>query len=563
MTQPLSPSAHLLLSPPAPLTGKMSEGPQTVLRFKIKGEGLVSKDYMSASDPMVIVSLKESEDAPFVEIGRTEWLKNEKNPDFTTKIDCDYFFEKKQFLEFMVVDVDDPKKIDNKTTDFIGKVHCKVAEILGSKKQTMTRKLEGTKEGKNVGSISVFAEELKGRKTDVLKIQMKGNKLANKDGMFGKSDPYLIFRRKQENGEMIQVLRSKTIDNNLDPDWEELLLNLTQFCLGNLDAPIVIECWDEDSMSKDDMIGTVETTTRALLNKEKLQLKDYKEGRNLDPGYLTVTASAIVRIPTFLDYVCGGCEMSLSVAVDFTASNKDPSDPTSLHHVDPNGNWNEYQKAIIAVGEILLDYDHDKKCAALGYGAILPNKEEASHCFALNGNAQNPEVEGVQGLLDAYASSLKNVKLYGPTNFKDIIERNEMLAREQSKEHYHVMLIITDGAITDLRQTIGAIVSASTLPMSIVIVGVGEDDFSEMKQLDGDDGVLEDDNGKKIARDTVQFVKFREFQGNPAALARAVLHELPPQLLQYMCVNQRPPKNWKPEEHLELPSGNWAVHRSG
>lgn len=35
-----------------------------------------------------------------------------------------------------------------------------------------------------------------------------------------------------------------------------------------------------------------------------------------------------------------------------------------------------------------------------------------------------------------------------------------------------------------------AIVHASHLPMSVIIVGVGNADFSDMQMLDGDDGIL-------------------------------------------------------------------------
>ncbi|KAF1649653.1 Copine-9, partial [Eudyptes chrysocome] len=42
---------------------------------------------------------------------------------------------------------------------------------------------------------------------------------------------------------------------------------------------------------------------------------------------------------------------------------------------------------------------------------------------------------------------------------------------------YHVLLIITDGVISDMLQTKEAIVTASALPMSIIIVGVGPAEF--------------------------------------------------------------------------------------
>lgn len=52
------------------------------------------------------------------------------------------------------------------------------------------------------------------------------------------------------------------------------------------------------------------------------------------------------------------------------------------------------------------------------------------------------------------------------------------------------MLIITDGIINDMKETIDEIVRGSSLPLSIVIVGVGTADFSNMDTLDADEEPL-------------------------------------------------------------------------
>lgn len=89
-------------------------------------------------------------------------------------------------------------------------------------------------------------------------------------------------------------------------------------------------------------------------------------------------------------------------------------------------------------------------------------------------------------------------------------------------QQYYVLLIITDGVITDMDLTRIAIVEASRLPMSIIIVGVGGADFSAMEFLDSDDKLLTSPRGDVAARDIVQFVPFRDFQvsRNPAPLRR-------------------------------------------
>lgn len=46
--------------------------------------------------------------------------------------------------------------------------------------------------------------------------------------------------------------------------------------------------------------------------------------------------------------------------------------------------------------------------------------------------------------------------------------------------------MITDGVINDMQQTIDEVVRGSQLPLSIIIVGVGNADFDSMEQLDAD-----------------------------------------------------------------------------
>lgn len=52
----------------------------------------------------------------------------------------------------------------------------------------------------------------------------------------------------------------------------------------------------------------------------------------------------------------GGCQINFTVGVDFTASNLEPSNPKSLHYIDPY-TPNQYTQALMAVGSICQDYD--------------------------------------------------------------------------------------------------------------------------------------------------------------------------------------------------------------
>ena len=128
-------------------------------------------------------------------------------------------------------------------------------------------------------------------------------------------------------------------------------------------------------------------------------------------GVVRATQCERVDPHTFLDYILNGLEMSLIIAVDFTGSNGDASSPSSLHYIDLrnfihkmtlNVEKNQYLQAITSVGQILENYDSDKKFSLLGFGALVPNyMPEVSPCFAVNGNIFNPEVNTLQGVLES------------------------------------------------------------------------------------------------------------------------------------------------------------------
>ena len=249
------------------------------------------------------------------------------------------------------------------------------------------------------------------------------------------------------------------------------------------------------------------------------------------------TQLEIKKRSSFLEYIFGGCEIGLTVAIDFTLSNGHPSKPNSLHFLDMNKN--EYLKAITAVGQILQYYDSDKQIPVLGFGAaIAPYNQTANHCFSLNGNIFDPEVDGIENVIEVYKHAITKVELYGPTNFSPILSLVNQMTRDmncsQMEQKYNIFLIITDGIISDMQKSIDEIVDGSGLPLSIIIVGVGSADFSSMDVLDADDEPLYSTKYRKhMQADIVQFVPFREFQHNPMQLAKETLEEVPGQMLNF------------------------------
>ena len=406
-------------------------------------------------------------------------------------------------------------------------------------------------------TISVTAEEIITNR-EVLSFNLRAKDLTAKDFFgFGKSDPFLTISRSTEYGEWTVVHRTEVIKSNLKPEWQPFSLSITALCNADHNRPIKFSVDDWNMNGSHAHIGEIVTTVAELVeygrsashgsphiipfvNQKK---KSKKGGKYKNSGFLHLITCKLETIPTFLDFISNGTELSFTVAVDFTASNGNPQDSRSLHYINPSGAPNQYVAAIKAVGEIIQDYDSDKMFPALGFGARIPPDGKVSHEFFLN-LTSDPHCNGVDGILAAYHQSLYNVQLYGPTNFSYVIRHVARFARayQADPSNYFVLLIITDGIITDMDATKSAIIDASNLPLSIIIVGVGNEDFSAMEELDSDDALLSH-NGRTAKRDIVQFVEMQKFvtgvgthqlSWNKEHLAREVLFEIPEQLVSYM-----------------------------
>ena len=221
---------------------------------------------------------------------------------------------------------------------------------------------------------------------------------------------------------------------------------------------------------------------------------------------------------SFADFLRSGWYINMSVAIDYTASNGDPQDPESFHYLnDEIDKLNQYESAMKQVGNVLDYYAYKNKYYAYGFGGRPLFMEEdpkssqgvsveRQNCFPLNGNLKNPAIHGLDNLICTYRESLEGVELWGPTFFAPVITQVYDIVAEQERQNkkmYHVLLILTDGGIHDMRQTIQAVVKASSKPLSIIIVGIGDGPFDNMDILDADESVLVDSECTPMARDIV------------------------------------------------------------
>ncbi|XP_027163140.1 protein BONZAI 3-like [Coffea eugenioides] len=520
----------------------------TKLELSVSASKLRDRDIISKSDPMAVVYAKKR-NGTLEELGRTEVIMNNLEPTWIQKISVNYQFEIVQPLIFHVYDVDSQyynlpvKNLKLKDQDFLGEASCVLSEIVTKRNRTLTLNLHN-RDGrglKSLGTLTVQAEETVASRNAV-EMTFRCHHLDNKD-LFSKSDPFLRISRIAESGGSIPICKTEVINNNLNPVWKPLCLTMQQYI--SKDNPLIIECFDFNSSGNHVLIGKLQKTVAELEH-----LHQTRSGVNLvsppshlrrvekiTEGQLFVDGYVKKQLYSFLDYISSGFELNFMVAVDFTASNGNPHNLDSLHYIDPSGRLNAYQQAIMDAGEVVQFYDSDRRFPAWGFGGKTFGGS-VSHCFNLNRSPTDSEVTGIEGIMAAYSSTLYNVTLSGPTLFGPVINRAAEIAGGSlsvNQNKYFILLIITDGVISDIQETKDALVKASDLPLSILIVGVGGADFTQMEVLDADDGHrLESSTGRVATRDIVQFVPMREVHRGEISIVQVLLEELPGQFLSYM-----------------------------
>ena len=126
-------------------------------------------DLMSDSDPLVKMFMMKDNlpGTTWAEVGETEQIENNNNPDFAKFFEMDYFFEKKQMLKFECFDVDGSSKKWKLT--LIGQIEVELGKIIGSPQHTFIQDLVHDKAKGERGKI-ILRGEPQAQSNDVLEV---------------------------------------------------------------------------------------------------------------------------------------------------------------------------------------------------------------------------------------------------------------------------------------------------------------------------------------------------------------------------------------------------------
>ena len=235
-----------------------------------------------------------------------------------------------------------------------------------------------------------------------------------------------------------------------------------------------------------------------------------------------------------------GLNIELIIAIDFTQSNGNINNPSCLHYIKDDF-VNNYEKGIREIYDIFSIYNKSNQYDLFGFGGLNYYFNNCKYCFDIkdmndNINDIKNNEQNIEKIISLYKKAVDTTLFEKGTYFSSVlvhtynIIRNKMIKNKGTNSlNYNVLLIISDGKIHDTDWTIGWLEICSILPLSIVIIGVGEYVTKDMKILNGEIAYEK----KIIENSNVHYVHFKDFNKDLNKLKENALKYIPENISEY------------------------------
>ena len=237
---------------------------------------------------------------------------------------------------------------------------------------------------------------------------------------------------------------------------------------------------------------------------------------------------------SFFDYIKAGVKLESYIGIDFTKGTE--------HNQDPDNN--QYLQAILGFRETIFDFVRDFQ--VYGYGATLKNQILMNNPNYFNLSlSKNTVLTGYTNIEKAYKECLKQINYLDSCSLSPLLNNIKNIIYERYKpDIYSILFLLINDAPDnkDVQNTIDSFIENSYLPLSIIIIGIGN------KELDGVKEIINPRikySSKDIERyrNNIYFISMKECNFNNDILKNKCLKDLPKQLVEYYSLSKTSPEN--------------------
>ncbi|TNJ28051.1 Phospholipid-binding Copine Family Protein [Giardia muris] len=177
----------------------------------------------------------------------------------------------------------------------------------------------------------------------------------------------------------------------------------------------------------------------------------------------------------------GVTRMQMIVGIDYSKSNEWTGERSYGHKLhDLSVSETPYEKVIRIMSLVVHEFDEDDIYPVYRFGCV--NTRGSSVLPLMYPSQEDPHFAGFDGVCTAYRQITPHIRMSGPTTFGPLIAQAIEISKVCPGQMF-ILLILTDGDVVDVELDMKMIAEASTHPIVIVAVGLGDGPFEKMDQL--------------------------------------------------------------------------------
>lgn len=361
-----------------------------------------------------------------------------------------------------------------------------------------------------------------------------------KDHWLMKNYPQLVISKQGPNGGWIPVFCSEVIKRSETGQWAPISLPCRLICDSDYSKSIRLAVQDAEPNHKVIHIGHVDIPVKVAGEARNLRLglipSDPKMAR---AGSLIIRASILIERLTFYGQLEKGLRFNFCCAIDFSSNNRPQRDPKSYHYSSHN-QLTPYQILIKEIGELVEQYSDEQICYGWGFAARL-NRQVCQTVPLCDENGKS-ELHSVHDLLNSYMALFDKILFDKPILISPSTTCAINLVKgKKNPGCYLVFLIMISEDPSDLSQFNDLLYENQYEPISVIIIGLGENDFSKTKEAFKPGMPHYNSKREEFDRDFVTFLRFNDFGNeNLAQMTSTALFSVPDQAIHWAEINTIP-----------------------
>jgi len=477
-------------------------------------------------NPQIKLYIKEQGD--FTLYDQTEIFHGTKTPHFQQKFIIPFNTGVVMNLKFELLDSQSSE--DQK---FLGQTIITTEEILRTPNENKIVEIVNLTD--KVCDLIMNWKKVSSPSKDLL-LTIEGVNFKYQTPWFSKPDikPFFQVGRFMSEDEFLCVYESNTLEEAKNPRWPAFRMKSSNLIKSNIKSPVKVKIlYYENNLER--LFGEVLITFDQVLNcTTSFPIYDKVKHKNI--GSVRVKCQTLEKIACNKESASEE-KLNVLIGIDFSDSQKRIEKAQSTHFKTSEDDLTQYQAGLNGLFNLLYNLNGSQGIPMYGFGGIKASSSSKSRkdneiaCFPLNGNSSDPKIQSLDGAIEAYNQNILN-NLGGQSNLSEIIQKAISIAaynQLQDSKEYVVLVLLTDGVIHDIENTLNSLIEAANVPLSVIMIGMGDGDFESFENLDSQLGLFE-----TARRDYVSFIVYRDYEEDLNKLKNKLVQEIPEQILEYV-----------------------------